>query len=56
MHAEPSMADDPKLDLPPDLLHALNSRKQKPRTDFRIEALKPSLFGRIVEKLIGPRK
>jgi len=55
MHAEPALTESTKLDLPPDLLKALNSPAHRPKTDYRIEALKPSLFGRIVEKLIGPK-
>ncbi|MGH8140511.1 MAG: hypothetical protein ACREVV_20245 [Steroidobacteraceae bacterium] len=55
MHAEPGLADTQKLQLPQDLVSALNSGSQKPRTDYRIEALRPSLFGRLIEKLIGPK-
>ncbi len=55
MHAETTLADTQKLELPQDLVLALNSRAQKPATDFGIEALKPSFLGRLVEKLIAPR-
>jgi len=55
MHAE-SLEDTQKLVLPQDLVSALNSRAQKPKVDYGIEALKPSLFGRFVEKLIGPKR
>jgi hypothetical protein len=55
MHAESTLEDTQKLQLPQDLLNAVNSGGQK-RVDYGIEALKPSLFGRFVEKLIGPRK
>jgi hypothetical protein len=55
MHADPAMADTQKLELPHDLVAALNSRANKPSTDYGIESLKPSLLGRLMEKLIGPR-
>jgi hypothetical protein len=48
-------ADTAKLDLPTDLVSALNSGAHKPKTDYRIEALQPSLLGRLVEKLMGPK-
>jgi hypothetical protein len=56
MHAEPGLADTQKLELPQDLVTALNGRAQKPRPDYSIEALKPSFVGRLMEKLIGPGK
>ena len=56
MHAEHALADTQKLEIPTELRSALNSGAHKPKTDYRIEALKPSLFGRLVEKLIGPKK
>ena len=54
MHSEPA-ADTQKLQLPPDLLTALNNGSQKPRTDYGIESLKPSFFGRLLEayRLLG---
>jgi len=55
MHADPTLADTQKLEIPQELVSALNSRTHKPVTDFGIEALKPSLFGRLIEKLIGPK-
>ena len=55
MSAQPIMAENDKLELPQDLVAALNNRAHKPKTDYGIEALKPSLFGRLIEKLIGPR-
>ena len=55
MHAEPALTDTQKLEIPTELLSALNSGAHKPRTDYGIEALKPSLFGRLVEKLLGPK-
>ena len=55
MHAEPSLTDTQKLQLPPDLVSALAKRPRKPEMDYGIEALKPSLFGRLIEKLIGPK-
>jgi hypothetical protein len=55
MHAEPALADTEKLKIPHDLLSALNSGAHKPKTDYGIEALKPSLLGRVLEKVFGPR-
>jgi hypothetical protein len=55
MHAEPALADTQKLEIPKDLMSALTSGAHKPRTDYGIEALKPSFFGRLLEKLIGPK-
>jgi hypothetical protein len=55
MDAETAPADAPKLDLPTDLMSALQSGAHKPKTDYRIEALQPSLFGRLVEKLMGSK-
>jgi hypothetical protein len=55
MHAEPALADTQKLEIPHELVNALNSRAHKPATDYGIEALKPSIFSRLIEKLIGPK-
>jgi hypothetical protein len=55
MHAEPGLADTQKLEIPKDLMSALTSGAHKPRTDYGIEALKPSFFGRLMEKLIGSK-
>jgi hypothetical protein len=54
MHAEPAVSDTQKLRIHPELASALGSHK--PKTDYGIEALKPSFFGRLIEKLIGPKK
>jgi hypothetical protein len=44
----------PKLNLPQDLLTEVKRGGPKARTDFGVEGLnKPSLFGRLVEKLLG---
>jgi hypothetical protein len=56
MPAEPALADTQKFKIPTELMSALNSGAHKPKTDYGIEALKPSFFGRLLEKLIGPRK
>ena len=53
MHAENALADTQKLEIPQDLVSALGSHKPQP--DYGIEALKPSFFGRLIEKLIGPK-
>jgi len=55
MHAEPALADTQKLQIPPDLASALAKHSNKPEMDYAIEAMKPSLFGRLIEKLIGPK-
>lgn len=55
MHADPALADTQKLQIPHDLVSALNS-SGRPKTDYGIEALKPSLLGRLIEKLIGPKR
>jgi hypothetical protein len=52
MHAEPLTVELPKLELPPDLVTEL-SRRSMAKTDFRVEGWKPSLLGRIVDKLVG---
>ncbi len=53
MHAEPATVEVPMLNLPPDLLTEVSRRGSANRTDFRVEGWKPSLIGRIVEKLVG---
>ena len=56
MHADPALNDTQKLQVPTELMSALNSGAHKPKLDYGIEALKPSFFGRLMEKLIGPKK
>ena len=56
MHAEPALNDTQKLQIPTELVSALNSGTHKPKLDYGIESLKPSFFGRLMEKLIGPKK
>jgi hypothetical protein len=48
-----ALAETQKLQIPQDLVSALG--QHKPKTDYGIEALKPSFFGRLMEKLIGPK-
>jgi len=57
MHADQATAEVPVLKLPPDLVTELNRHGtgKKKREDFRVEGWRPSLFGRLVEKLVGPR-
>jgi hypothetical protein len=55
MHAEPTLTDTQKLEIPTELMSVLNSGAHKPKTDYGIEALKPSLLGRLIEKLLGPK-
>jgi len=52
MHSEHTL-ESPQLDLPQDLLTEVNRKGATPKTDFRVEGWKPSLLGRLVEKLIG---
>jgi len=54
MHNDAGLADTQKLQIPQDLVSALGTHK--PKTDYGIEALKPSFFGRLMEKLIGGSK
>jgi hypothetical protein len=53
MHAEPLTVEVPKLQLPADLVTELVRRGPTAKTDLRVEGWKPSLFGRMVEKLVG---
>ena len=54
MHAEASQNETTQqLQIPQDLVSALKGSQKG--TDYAIESLKPSFFGRLVEKLIGPR-
>jgi len=46
-------AELPKLNLPQDLLTEVKRGGPKAKTDFGIEGMKPSLFGRFVEMLLG---
>ena len=55
MHAEPALADNSKLNLPPELVAELQRRGLEPRNDFTVEGWKPSLLGRIMELFSGRR-
>jgi hypothetical protein len=55
MPAEPALADTQKLEIPTELMSALNNGAHKPKLDYGIEGLRPSFFGRLIEKLIGPK-
>jgi hypothetical protein len=57
MHADPAVtAELPKLNIPPDLITEVKRGAPKARTDFGVYGLnKPSLFGRLVEKLVGKK-
>jgi hypothetical protein len=53
MHADSAVTTElPKLNLPQDLLTEVK-RGGKSKADFGVEAMKPSLFDRLVEKLLG---
>lgn len=53
MQPEPATVEVPQLNLPADLLKEVSRNGRTNRTDFRIEGWRPSLFDRLVEKLIG---
>jgi len=54
MHADTAAtAELPQLNLPQDLIAEVSRRGAKAQTDYGIEAMQPSLFGRLVEKLLG---
>ncbi len=55
MPSDRALAETQKLELPKELLTALQNPAQRPRTDYGIESLKPSFFGRLMEKLLGPK-
>ncbi len=55
MHDTAITTELPKLNLPPELLTEVK-RGGKSKTDYGIEGMKPSLFGRFVEKLLGGGK
>jgi len=44
----------PKLNLPPDLLTEVK-RGGKSKVNYHLESMKPSLFDRFVEKLLGKK-
>ncbi len=47
--------EEPRLQLPADLLSELKRRGPTPRTDMQVEGWKPSLLGRLVELFTGRR-
>ncbi len=54
MHAEHATVEVPKLNLPQDLLTEVSRSRVSRQTDYQIEGMKkPSLFGRLLEKLVG---
>ena len=53
MHADSAVTTElPKLNLPQDLVTEVK-RGGKSKINFGVEAMKPSLFDRFVEKLLG---
>jgi hypothetical protein len=52
MLPEEATAENPQLDLPPDLVAEINRRTGGRPTDFRVDALKPSLLERLA-RLLG---
>ena len=52
MHADDATVETPTLKLPPDLLNAVGRHATR-KTDYRLEGWKPSLFGRLIEKILG---
>lgn len=55
MRAEHAVADTSRLELPADLVAELERRGPPPRDDMQVEGWKPSLFTRLIERLIGAR-
>ena len=54
MHADHATVEVPKLNLPQDLLTEVSRNRITHKTDFRVEGMKkPSLLGRLIEKLVG---
>jgi len=54
MHANHAL-EEPRLQLPADLLSELKRRGAAPRTDMHVEGWKPSFLGRLVELFTGKR-
>jgi hypothetical protein len=55
MHAE--RADEAKFELPKDLVAEMNSRAAPRQADFyKVEAFKPSFFGRVAEMFGAKRR
>ncbi len=54
MHADSVTAEVPTLKLPQDLVTEVSKRASsaKEKNAFRVEGWRPSLFGRLVEKLV----
>ena len=48
--------EEPKMQLPAELLSELKRRGAAPRTDMHVEGWKPSFFGRLVELFTGHRR
>jgi hypothetical protein len=48
--------EEPRLQLPADLLSELNRRGAAPRTDMHVEGWKPSFLGRLLELFTGHRQ
>ena len=48
--------EEPRLQLPADLVSELKRRGPAPRTDMKVEGWKPSLLGRLVELFTGHRQ
>ncbi len=53
LHADDATVENPTLKLPPDLLNAVGRHASAHKTDYRLEGWKPSLFGRLFDKLLG---
>jgi len=51
MHAEEATAENPQLNLPPDLLAEITRRSHARVTDFRVEGWQPSLLERLARML-----
>ncbi len=48
--------EEPRLQLPADLVSELKRRGAAPRTDMRVEGWKPSLLAQLLELVTGRRR
>jgi len=57
MHAERALDESMQLELPKDLIAEVSRRGSARKDDFyRVEAFKPSFFGRVIEMFSGKRR
>jgi hypothetical protein len=57
MHAERSLDESAKFELPKDLVAEMNRRASARKDDFyHVEQWKPSFFGRVAQMFTGKRR